>query len=232
MKISSATTSGAYSAVITAALCYMFIAAAAPAQRTAKFDSIDVGRINVREPDGTIRMIISNSAEAPGIIVKNHEYPHPNRRSAGMVFYNDEGTENGGLTFAGTDRNGKRSSDEGLTFDRYEQDQVVQMAAEEEGSDRAAGLNVFDRPDRPMDFAMLSKVAAASPDKQAALAEKAHIGGNPRLFVGRNTDGAARVALRDSDGRKRLVMSVAANGAARIDFLDAAGKVTKSITPR
>ena len=220
-----------YAGATTAAVAYALVTAAAPA-RTAKFDAIDVGRINVREPDGTIRMILSNAAQAPGIIIKNAEHPHPSRQSAGMIFYNQEGTENGGLIFDGKmDPDGTMHSGGSLTFDRYQQDQVVQMVAEQDGADKMAGFKIFDRPDTRMDFALLDQARKLPAADRPALYARAGIGGHKRMFVGRDRDGSARVALQDGKGRERLVMSVSDAGAARIDFLDAAGKVTRSVTP-
>src|ERR1700679_437493 len=70
--------------------------------RKGAFDEIDVHRINVVEPDGTLRMTISDRAEFPGMIIKGKELPHASRNdSAGMLFFNDEGTENGGMIFGG-----------------------------------------------------------------------------------------------------------------------------------
>lgn len=46
------------------------------------------------EPDGTPRMIISDRASFPGMIVQGKEKPYK-RPFAGMLFYNDEGTETG-----------------------------------------------------------------------------------------------------------------------------------------
>lgn len=60
------------------------------------FDEINVHRINVLEPNGTLRMVISDHAKLPGIIVRGKEQPF-SRPQAGMIFYNDEGSENGGL---------------------------------------------------------------------------------------------------------------------------------------
>lgn len=220
-----------YAGITTAAIAYALVTAAAPA-RTASFDTLDVGRLNVREPDGTIRMIVSNAAQAPGIIVKNKEHPHPSRKSAGMIFFNQEGTENGGLIFDGQrDEDGTMHSGGSLTFDRYEQDQVVQMVAQQDGAAKMAGFKVYDRPDKRMDFDQLDRVAKLPDDQRKAFYEKAGILGQSRLFVGRDTDGSSRVALRDGAGRKRLVMSVSNNGSARIDFLDAGGRVIKSVTP-
>jgi hypothetical protein len=67
----------------------------------AAIEELDVQRINLREPDGTLRLVISNKSKAPGIFIKGKEYPHPDRKTAGMIFFNDEGTENGGLIFGG-----------------------------------------------------------------------------------------------------------------------------------
>ncbi len=87
-------------------------------------------RINVVEPDGTLRMAISNRSLAPGIIIKGKEHPHPDRKTAAVIFYNDEGTENGGLSFGGErSKDGTESSSGHLSFDRYEQDQVFTITS-------------------------------------------------------------------------------------------------------
>jgi hypothetical protein len=79
---------------------------AAAARKIVAFDEIDVQRINIREPDGTLRMVISNTDAAPGVLVKGKEYPHPTRATAGIFFMNAEGTENGALIFDGAKKNG------------------------------------------------------------------------------------------------------------------------------
>jgi hypothetical protein len=53
--------------------------------------------------------------------------------------------------------------------------------------------------------------------------------GPRRVFVGKNTDKTATVSLADGNGKPRLVISVAADGAASIDFLDVDGKVVQRI---
>ena len=87
-----------YSTVLTTVLtAFMFASSTSGQNQVQQFDRIDVQRINVREPDGTLRMVISNHAHLPGIITRSKEVPQTNRPYAGMLFYNDEGTENGGL---------------------------------------------------------------------------------------------------------------------------------------
>lgn len=65
----------------------------------------------------------------------------------------------------------------------------------------------------------------------AAAYKAANSGGTPRVFVGRATDQSSQVVLRDAAGKKRLVMRVSGDGEAAIDFLDAAGKVQRTVTP-
>ena len=90
-----------YSTVLTTLLAAFTLAGSAAA-KVQRFDEIDVHRLNVREPDGTLRMVISNHTRLPGVIVRGKENPPADRPYAGMLFYNDEGTENGGLVFGGT----------------------------------------------------------------------------------------------------------------------------------
>ena len=219
-----------YAGVLTAALTTLLITGAAR-PKAAPAQEIDVQRINIREPDGTLRMTISSAARSPGIIVKGREYPHPSRKSAGLLFFNDEGTENGGLIFGGKEVDGKVSSGGSLTFDRYHQDQVVQILGAEDGAQRRAGLYVNDQPEGRMDFAGMGAIGKLPPAQRDAAYAAANIGGKQRLFAGRAPDGSSQVALRDAAGRKRLIMTVTDAGAASIQFLDEGGKIVRSVTP-
>lgn len=88
--------SGTLALIFAVTVLYGFSAA----RRSETFDQITVHRINVVEPDGTLRMVISNRNKLPGIIVRGKEQPFA-RPQAGILFYNDEGSENGGLIFSG-----------------------------------------------------------------------------------------------------------------------------------
>lgn len=214
---------------LAAAAFFTIIGAKAPAdgERT-----LDVGRINIREPDGTLRMVLSSAALEPGIIVKGREQPHPSRRSAGILFYNNEGTENGGLIFDGQrEADGHRQSGGSLAFDRYEQDQMVQVKATEDGPDRVAGLTVNDQPEPTFDFGGIERARHLPQSKQAEAYRAAHVGGAHRLFVGREVDGSSELTLKDATGADRLVLKVTAAGAASITFLDRAGHVVDQLEP-
>jgi hypothetical protein len=145
-------------AAISMFLCVLAWGQTAVERKTTSFYEIDVQRINVREPDGTLRMTISNSATAPGLIFKGREHPFPNRQAAGILFFNDEGTENGGLLFGGTKKGQNVSSGGHLSFDQYEQDQVISLDQTEEHGRRRAGLTFFDRPATPIPLEVIDNV--------------------------------------------------------------------------
>lgn len=231
MHIDGSRALGGYAAVITGVALWAMLGGAA-ADRTTRFDTIDVRRINVREDDGTLRMVIAGRDHIGGAIVEGREYPHPGRTQAGMIFYNDEGTENGGLVFDGRLKDGKPTNSGSLTFDRWRQDQTVQMFTEEDGVMRRAGLRINDRPGQPMDFSQVERIRAIRDEKaQAAAYNAAGFGGTPRAYLGSTEDRSSQLTLRDAAGRPRLQLQVAADGAASIRFLDETGKVVRSTTP-
>lgn len=145
-----------------------------------------------------------------------------------MIFYNDEATENGGLIISGARQaDGRVSSVGHLSFDQYEQDQVVNLQQEEDGGMRRAGLTLSDRPDAPLDVAGGVKLRANPVALKRAL--DAGMFGRPRAFFGKAEDRSSQLVLRDAAGRPRLQLSVSEFGVARIEFLDAKGGVTKTV---
>jgi hypothetical protein len=225
----------AYSLVMAVAVAGFAVTRAVSEPKTTQAHTVDVQRINVREPDGTLRMVIANTARMPGLYFKGNEWRHANRSGAGILFFNDEGTEDGGFGFDGsTEKNGVVSSGGNLSFDQYEQDQVLVLSQSEHAGHRSAGLQVNDRPDHPMDIAFFSKLEDMpdGPEKRAAIKKlvDAGEGGAKRLFIGK-ADGTSAVALDDAKGKTRLLLSVDAKGAAAIQFLDADGKVVRTLAP-
>lgn len=204
-------------------------------QAKVAYDEIDVGRINVREEDGRLRVIISNKQRFPGLIVRGEDHPHPNRKTAGLLFFNEEQTENGGLTFSGRRLDDGTATGGGhLSFDRYEQDQVIQITHEEAGERRGALFAVNDYPDGSMDLDAFERADAMpeGPDKVAELKRlRERYGGKRRLILGRRPDGASRLTVHDAAGRPRLLLEVAADGASAIRFLDESGKVVRTVAP-
>ena len=158
--------------------------------KRVSFDEINVRRINIIEPDGTLRMILSNKADAPGMFIRGKEYPHPDRKSAGVIFVDDEGTENGGLIFGGfKNKEGKVETWGHLSFDQYRQDQVFSIDAGEEEGHRRSGIGISDRGDYPILEAVeaTTRIGALPPDQQEAEYKKfvaTHTGDAQRAYLG------------------------------------------------
>src|SRR5258708_25629226 len=115
-----------YSGVLTVVFGATVLSGFAPRAKKTVFDEIDVQRINVVEPDGTLRMIVSGKKKCPGIIIQGKEYPHETRQTAGIIFFNDEGTENGGPTLSGSKgKDGKAPSSGHLSLAQYMPEQGV-----------------------------------------------------------------------------------------------------------
>src|SRR5947207_4686247 len=84
---------------------------------------ITVERINVVDADGTLRMVVSNGDRMHPGVMDGVVIDRP-RPVAGVLFFNDQGDEVGGLTFTGQEKNGERRADAGLMFDQLKQDQT------------------------------------------------------------------------------------------------------------
>jgi hypothetical protein len=210
-----------------------------PGQRDSRhldFDELTVHRINIVEPDGTPRLIISDKAEFAGEFYHGKEISRPDRQdSAGMLFFNDEGTENGGLIFGGyKSKDGTFHSFGHLSFDEYEQDQALSLDTNQDGQERSSSYQINDNtatPITPEVFSAYKTVRAMpeGPEKQKAMATvmgkyptKLH----PRAAIERDPDKSAVLRLRDPEGRTRILLRVAADGTPSLDFLDASGRVS------
>lgn len=224
---------GVYATVVTVAFGALLLMGA-KAGRDASFDTLTVHRINVVEPDGTLRMVVSDRSEFPGLILKGKETAHPRPR-AGMLFYNDEGTEQGGLIFSGQKTTDGYSSGLSLTFDRFEQDQQMQLIGLDEDGHAFAGMRVNDVPATSMQESLKQqKVIEAMPEgaaKQAAEQQfEQRFGITQRYFAGKSPAGNSVVLLRDAAGHPRLGMEVTPDGKASIQFIAADGKIERTIT--
>jgi len=226
-----------YSGVLTAAVAITLLTGAGNVTpRVTSFDEIDVKRINIREDDGTLRFVLTNTSHTPGIIMHGKERPHPSgRRTAGMLFFNEEGSENGGMTWGGAKRDGHVEAGGHLSFDQYEQDQVIQLTQSESDGKRWAAMVLNDRPSEPLDFDLATRISKMpeGPARDAEIKRVIAAGtfGRERLWVGKAADRSSLVIMSDALARPRMRLRVTQEGDASIDFLDEQGKVQRSIGP-
>ena len=224
-------------ALVSAALVFVARGQAAAERKAASFDELTVQRINVVEPDGKPRVIISSRARMAGLYWGGKEYKHHSRDSGGFLFFNDDGDEVGGMTFTSRKHGDGYSAGSSLLFDQYRQDQTLGLIYADENGKREAGLRVWDRPDQSL-FPLIQlsdKAARAATDAEreqirAQMMEKAKSYGPvaERFFAGKQF-GDSIVKLADKQGRPRLLLKVDDAGKAGIEFLDESGNVVRRI---
>ena len=229
----------AHAVITTSLLIVLLLAGFLQAAQRTRFTEIDVERINIVEPDGKLRMVISNRPRSIGPIYKGTPFGYPGGTRPGIIFFNDEGTENGGLAFSGGRQpDGTFRAGAQLAFDQYDQDQVLFLQYSDNNGQRRMGLTVADRADVSIyEFVMRRDSINRMPDgpaKTAALAKLMEpVNGvplmAPRVYVGRDPSKTAIVNLSDRLGRPRLRMLVDSTGDARIEFLDETGRVVQRI---
>ena len=235
----------AYAVFTTLALIVLLLTAF-QSERKQKLGEIDVERINIVEPDGKVDMVITDKAHFPPPMWKGKPMEIGRQGMAGegmpgIIFYNAEGDEAGGLAFSSSHRNGKRQAGTALMFDQYEQDELVGMEYDEEDGERTAGLHVWERPNTPIiDLVKKSQALQNMPEgpaKQAAAKEfqeaaaRGEFGGQTRVFVGKNPKNSSEVTLADALGKPRIRMTVEASGLSRLEFLNQDGKVVYGLPP-
>lgn len=227
-----------YAALLTAVFAVTVLSGFVRAPRKMSLDELDVQRINVREPDGTLRLVIADTASAPGIIIRGKEYPHPDRKAAGMIFYNDEGTENGGLIFGGEkDKDGTKESHGHLSFDAYEQDQTMALDSHQGKDGRYTRLQFNDYPDYSIleEIQLMASIKDLPQDQQSTRMKAFNAEhGSPtrRMVLGRDNDGSVQLAMHDLRGHPRIVMKVAKDGTPSLQMLDDKGKVTGELVSK
>ena len=231
-----------YSASTTTLLVALLVHGIRPvhgSSRISEFDEIRVHRIDVIEPDGTPRLFISNRSAFPGEYYHGRESKRTDRNdSAGMLFINDEGTEDGGLIFGGSrGAEGKPSSFSHLSFDQYEQDQTVVLGTALHDGVRTEGIQLNDAPlaaITPDLIAEATRIKALPHGKERQQAwsnfQKRYPALTERAALSRGEDGEVSLILRDQQGRSRLELTVTAAGTPGIKLLDASGKVQKEIS--
>ena len=196
---------------------------------------VTVQRLNIVDANGTLRMVLAGKDRMHPGVMDGVTIDRP-RPVAGMLFFNDEGDEVGGLTYTGTMANGRGRANAGIMFDQIKQDQTVGISYSESNGQRSAGFQVWDRSDTVRLSELITKLNAANKlpagaerDKAIADIRASAPPGPRRVFVGKTQDKASAIVLADAQGKPRITLMVDATGNPRIELLDEGGKVIARI---
>lgn len=204
-----------------------------------KIVNLDVEKLNIVDKKGNVKMTLFNNENIPPALMDGEDILPGHRQDepiSGLMFYNNEGDEVGGLIFGSKkDDKGNYESSASLTFDQYKQDQVIQMHYIDENGQKHYGFSVYDRPEKPLSQLIkktheIKNLNISNEEKEANL-KKIWEGNTQRAFMGKNQKGEVSVQLMDSKGNQRIRMVVDENDVPKMEFLDGEGKVVYKLPP-
>lgn len=202
-----------------------------------RFKVIDAERINIRERSGTLKAALSNSVG----FNEGDRAKQGGARFSGLMFYNEEGQETGGLVYYGKAIPGGQDSDVSLTFDQFRQDQNVYLHHEEFKDTHslriADGLAINARPDWTNikeEYATYAALEKLSPEQRDELQLKSLQAGKlstRRLFFGvqRGIKDSqlyddAGVFIKNKWGRNAIKLYIDCNNKPHFEIYDSLGK--------
>ena len=207
-------------------------------QHRNNFNELTAQRINIVENDGTLRMALSNRKLQDLGAYDGKKIPKRDR-PAGMIFFNDQGDECGGLIYDGDSKSASMT----YSFDQYKNDQIMQLqyAQDETGTSnivRSYGLKMWDRDDRYPTARLLQytdslKNLRDTTAYQAGIAKIRAAGwlGKERMFVGKDAEGEYGIFITGTDGKPRLRILVNKQNQPVIELMDNKGKVVSKFLP-
>jgi hypothetical protein len=199
-----------------------------------------VERLDIVEPGGLPAFVLANSQRPVAATIDGQTLmagQEADRRMPSIIFFDGKGDEVGGMLFDNSDGEATRH----LSFDALKQDQTIVLAHSQDARGSTAGLTISDRPahsildtlttlglrpgaTREQIVAALQAIPA---DERAA--RRRELFGSDRAFFGSARDGAARLELRDGEGRPRIVLEAPKDGAPSIRVLGEDGGVVSSL---
>lgn len=225
--------------VASLSLSVVILTTGMKANNDARFETLSVERLNIIEADGTVRMLLTNTARFPTTEQVNGRVLNEERKKrAGMLFFNEEGIEAGGFIYDGSKTADGHSSGLSLTFDKYDGDQVMQLLTvdEKRGDKRVirSGLAFNDRPefetqqgtrDIMRELAQITDRAERR-KKINEYQEQGLIGGAPRILIGKTAEQNNGLFLFAKDGSPRAMFYVDEHDQVQLQFLNSKGEVT------
>ena len=200
--------------------------------RLAEFDRIVVHRIDIVDREGKRAIILTDHDDFPDPVL-NGKTGHRTSGSDenGIVFYNQDGNEQGALIWDGRRGPHGASSNNTLTYDTADSDQLLQLDNGTDQGKHFAGLYAWDRSVEALGLVERMRHELAHARTAAERAAIRHryweLGafGFSRFFAGYDSDDTSQVALADGRGRTRVKLYVTKDGQAKLEFRDEQGHV-------
>jgi hypothetical protein len=223
-----------YAITSTLLLSFIVLNSFKSKENTTKFDEIEVKKITVLGEDNLPRMVLSNETRQHSGRINGKEM-EKRERPSGIIFFNNQGDECGGIVHQTKIQDGKILSGMSFTMDNYNDDQVIQILNDEYYADGKAyiqrGININQYPvgsnleERNKKIAEINKIADKNErnQKMNELWEKE--GSVNRLFIGRTKGNSSGLFLSGPDGKPKMMIYVDEKGNPKITTMNEKGEM-------
>lgn len=224
----------AYAFASTLVISFLALSSFSQKEKNEKIDELTVKKITVIGEDNLPRMVLSNETRQHSGRMNGKEMTK-RERPAGIIFFNNQGDECGGLIYQAEDKDGKIMSGMSFTMDNYKDDQVIQILNDEYYADGKAyvsrGISINQYPvGTNMDVrnAKLEELEKIKDDKERKqkireLFEKE--GPVNRLFIGKTRGNSSGLFLNGPDGKPKMMIYVDEKGNPKIQTYNDKGEL-------
>lgn len=215
---------------MTAVLIFFFIKS-----DSDTFEEITVERINIVEPNGDLKMVLSNQSKQHSGMFDGKVLFEERQRPPGIIFFNEEQDEVGGLLYQGNKQEGASWI---LSVDQYKTDQVMQMRyLKNQDGQSKYGIQFWDKDEHYTMPFIAQTIDSLKTEgftmRQAIEHLKSTKKGTPlsaeRMFVGKTSNKSTGIFIQDQRGIDRLKIYVDQHDNPKIEVLDNTGKVIKNL---
>lgn len=222
-----------YAIVSTIAFAFILFCSYKANEKRLNVDELTLKRINLVGEDGSLRMVISNETRQHPGRMDGKDLPKRDR-PAGIIFFNNEGDECGGIISGVDKKEGVVNSGMSFTMDNYRNDQVVQILNNETyengnveiirglifnefplGSNFTTFLNKYEELEKTKDPQKKEEITKELQNESA----------RKRLFIGRNSNDDNGLFLYDPAGKLKMKIYIDKTGNPKIEVIDKEGKI-------
>lgn len=224
----------AYAIASTMIICFFTFSSFKDKKDEKRIDEIVAKKITIVGEDNLPRMVLSNENRQHSGRMNGKEWPKRERPS-GIIFFNNQGDECGGLVYQTKEKEGKIISGMSFTMDNYKDDQVIQVLNDEYYANGKAyiqrGININQYPigtnieDRNKKIEAINQIKDEQERKLKLNELYEKEGSVNRVFLGRTKGNSSGLFLSGPDGKPKMMIYVDENGNPKIQTFNSKGEI-------
>ena len=223
-----------YAVVSTLFISFFALSSFSEKDKIKEYDELIVKKITVVGEDNLPRMVLSNESRQHSGRMNGKEW-EKRERPSGIIFFNNQGDECGGLVYQTKEKDGEIISGMSFTMDNYKDDQVIQILNDEHYSDGRAfikrGISINQYPvgsdidERNNKLKQLKTIPDKKEQKEKIRELMQKEGAVNRLFIGKTKGNSSGLFLAGPDGSPKMMIYVDEKGIPKIQTFGKNGEI-------